>query len=147
MRTREYDHRKIAPKAAWVLGVLVLVVSLGLTSCVPEGDGREIVSVSVSPTSVSQSDAAATDWQVSMTVVGFEGAIVDADAFIQIGADTRSTNRDTFEVSGNTIELVGVERSWFGGLEPGSYQIGANVVTDAGEDVTQLDMATVTITN
>lgn len=110
-----------------------------------EGSFPSISALNVVPSSVSQAEVASVDWDVSITITDFEGAITEADAFIQLDGDSRSSGHGEFEVSGDTVTLVDVNQAWFQGLEPGTYDLGASIVSDAGEEVTQLDLATVTI--
>ncbi len=134
-------------RVAWTLVVLLAVVAL--PSCVGNGSGfPEIVSMTVSPSSIPVSDTGMTDEtvDVSITVSGFTGQITEADAFIQLTGDTRVAQKQDFQVTGNTIELLGIKKTWFNNLQPGTYSIGASVVSDAGEDITQSDLTTVAIT-
>ncbi len=106
-----------------------------------------ILDVTVDPDELTLAQAESTEFSVQIVLNdGFEGEIIDADAFIQIDGTDRGSQSDSFEQSGNTLELIGVSEAWFGGLEAGSYQIGAEVVSDRQEDITHLDLATVTLT-
>lgn len=131
-----------------IAATLLVGAVLVLPSCVGEGDFPEIVSMTVDPASIPQSDTGMTDETVDVTmqVSGFTGQIVEADAYIQLQAGPRTAQKQDFVVEGNTITLVGITKSWFSGLEPGDYSIGAQVVSDSGEDITQGDLATVSIT-
>jgi hypothetical protein len=130
--------------ATCLVGALMLV-----SSCIEPGEGiADIVSVNVSPSSIPQNDTGMTDEtiDVSMTVAGFAGQITEADVFLQLQNNERDAQKDDFVVEGNTIELVGITKSFFGNLDPGDYQLGATVTSDAGEFVQELDLATVSIT-
>ncbi|QDG53163.1 hypothetical protein FIV42_21175 [Persicimonas caeni] len=135
-------------------GVLAAILLVGavmlLPSCVDEGDGfPDIVSVTVSPSTISQNQTAGmTDqfFDIQVTVADFAGQIEDADVFIQLQGDERFAAKEGFEATGNTIDITGVRYAWFVDLEPGDYNIGARVVSDAGESVQELDLATVRVT-
>lgn len=145
-RTDVGDRRLVRVLAAlFVVGALMV-----LPSCIGEGDGLpDIVSLTINPSSIPQSDTGMTDETIDATIVvaDFTGQITDADIFLQLGGgETREAVKDDFVVEGSTIELVGIQKSFFGNLEPGDYQLGATVVSDAGERVQELDLTTVSIT-
>ncbi len=127
------------------------LAGFGLTACGVGEDGvglPEILDVRAQPDTISQSEASdGVDFTVEMDVVAFEGDITDAEAFIQVDGGNRFSEREDFEIESNTIRLIGVTPTWFQGLEPGEYSIGASVSSDEGEDTSQLDMATVTVTD
>lgn len=116
--------------------------------------GPEIVSMSVSPDSVASTATGMTDQFVTVTLVvgGFTDPInVDSTrVFIQ------DTNTDgiyqSATLSGDTITLTEIATSWFQGLSAGDYSLGAEVVSNDGdngeptEQVSQLGLATITIT-
>jgi hypothetical protein len=137
-----------------LLQVLVAALLVGavmmLPSCVDEGDGfPDIVSVTVSPSTISQNQSAGmTDqiFDITVTVADFAGEIEDADVFIQLQGEEEEAAKEGFEVNGNIISITGVRYAWFTGLEPGDYNIGARVVSDAGESVQELDLETVRVT-
>ncbi len=139
------DRRFVRALAALVIISAMMV----LPSCIGEGDGfPDIVSMTVSPSSIPQSDTGMTDEtiDVTITVADFAGQITGADVFLQLQGEEREAVKDDFVVEGNTVELVGITKSFFSGLQPGDYQLGATVVSDAGERVQELDLATVSIT-
>ncbi|MFP4600707.1 MAG: hypothetical protein ACLFVJ_20805 [Persicimonas sp.] len=127
------------------------LTTIGLTACGVGEDGvglPEILDVRVQPDTISQSEANdGVDFTVEMDVVAFEGDITDADAFIQVEGDNRFSEREDFEIDGNTISLIGVNPTWFRNLPAGEYAIGASVSSDEGEDASQLDLAPVTVTD
>jgi|GEM_PF-3505341 len=133
--------------ARWVLMLGVLGMLFSLASCVElEGEPR-IVTVSVEPSTIEYNHYNGS-MNVSILIANFEGAIVDADAFIQLFPDpSRDAPKTSFSADINAIELQDVPKTWFQGLPPGTYQIGARVVSDAGESIEQLDLATVTVTD
>jgi hypothetical protein len=146
------DVRSSQQRVMRLVVAMCLVGAAVLTSsCIDEGDGfPDIVSMEVSPSTVSRSQMSGmTDRfvDISITVADFEGGISDADAFIQLPGGDQDAAKDDFTIVGsNTIELTGVDFTWFSGLEPGDYQVGATVVSDAGERVQELDLTTVSIT-
>jgi hypothetical protein len=51
-------------------------------------------------------------------------------------------------INNDTITLRNIAQSWFQGLEPATYSIGATITSEgSAEQVTQLNLATVTVTN
>jgi hypothetical protein len=140
-----------AKVACVLLAVLVLSGALTLAGCglLEDAAGPDIISMQITPSTVSQNDAiGSNDVEVVLTISGFEGEIVDADAFLVVGpgSEDRLAQKETFNVEGeSTIRLVGIDATWFGGLDPDTYRIGAIVVSDAGEQVSRSDLTTVTI--
>lgn len=131
----------------WMRMLGVLGILCALTSCVePEGEPR-VVTVSVEPSTIEYNHYNGL-MDVSILIANFEGEIVDADAFIQLFPDpARDAPKTSFSADVSAIELQDVPKTWFQGLPPGTYQIGARVVSDAGESIEQLDLATVTVTD
>lgn len=123
---------------------------LGMVCLEPSGNHfPDILSMDVDPSSISRNQTSGMTDQfvdISITAVHFEGVITDADAFIQLRGSDHVAVKDDFEIEGDTIKLLGVDFTWFSGLETGDYQVGATVVADSGEQVQELDLATITIT-
>ena len=134
--------------AILLMALMMLTAVFTLASCVGEDSfGPEIVDVEVSPNTFSQSDVMTDEFiDVTIFVSGFEGEIVEADVFIQLEGDDRVAQKDDFELAGDSIALVGIDRTWFVNLDPGTYDIGAEVVTEF-ETVIQRDLATLVITD
>lgn len=142
------ERPRQASRAVSVRGLcaLAIIAAVALAGC---GDdffdvGPQILDVRVEPNQLSESEAFNERHEVTIEVSGFEGNIVDANAFIQ--ENDREANPAEVDVVGNTVILEGLERGWFGGLSAGTYSVGADVVSDEGEDIQQLDLETVTIT-
>ncbi|MFW5966184.1 MAG: hypothetical protein ACOCV2_01645 [Persicimonas sp.] len=134
------------------LWVLAAIAALALAGC---GDdffdvGAQILDVQVDPNELSETEAPNASPEVTIEVTGFEGQIVDADAFLEESdipdGEDRYAQKGDIDVVGNTIILEDVRSGWFQGLEPGNYNVGAEVVSDEGENIQQLDLETVTIT-
>lgn len=127
------------------LGVLGMLFSL--SSCVELDDNPRIVTVSVSPSTI-EFNRYNGSMEVSILIENFDGEIVEADAFIQLPPGSpRDAQKSSFTADLRAIELHGIDKTWFQGLEPGTYHLGASVTSDAGESIEQLDLATVTITD
>jgi hypothetical protein len=137
--------------------ILIVVFSLfALTSCGEDlGGGPEIVSMTISPDTLSVTETGMTDqfFTVTLEVAGFTDEIdlEETRVFIQ-GTDEVDAVFQTSAQVGNTITLGMIATGWFQTQVPGVYDIGASVQTIAGdtgqptEQVTQLNLATVTIT-
>lgn len=138
-------HTKVGIlRMALLLGALGMLFSL--TACVPLEEAPSIVSVNLSPSTIQVNRYNGT-MNVSIIIDGFEGEIVEADVFIQIPPDSpRDAQKDSITADTGAVILHGVAKTWFQGLEPGLYNIGASVTSNAGETIEQLDLATVTIT-
>lgn len=109
--------------------------------------GAEIVSLTLSPDTISLSDTGMTDEYFTATLV-VDGFIdpVDVDSvevFIQ-DPERVEAEPGTRDIDGNTITLGMIAKSWFAGLEAGVYNIGAEVSSET-EQVLQLDLTTVTV--
>ncbi len=137
--------------------ILVLVLSTFMVAGCGEdfGGGPEIVSMTISPDTLSVTETGMTDqfFTITLEVAGFTDEI-DVDetrVFIQ-GTDEVDAIFQSSAIVGNTITLGMIATGWFQTQVPGVYDIGASVQTIAGEtgqpteQVTQLNLATVTIT-
>lgn len=125
---------------------LVVLLAFLLTGCGEDLFGASIVSLTVDPDVISLSDTGMTDefFTVIVVVDGFEQE-VDPDAtrvFIQ-EPDVEAV-AGTTSLSGNTITLGMIAKTWVGNLEAGIYDVGAEVRSET-ESVTQRDLATITI--
>lgn len=136
------------PAAGWQravrwLGILALLLVVG--GCGDVAAGPEITAVSVDPATI-EFNRYNGSMSVTISIAGFSGKVVEADAFIQLTpSPSRTASKDSFSQQGNTLRLEGVSRTWFQGLPPGTYQIGAAVVSESGESVEQLDLASVEV--
>jgi hypothetical protein len=133
--------------------IVMLALTTVISSCVGDPFGPNITSATITPSTVAESNTGMTDeyFEVTLTTSGFEGEFQDAEVFIQIpGADNRPANGSFSTIEPGDISTIvndpqSIPLSWFGGLEPGVYNIGATIQTDL-EDYTQLDVATVEVT-
>lgn len=111
-------------------------------------DDFEITSVEVTPSTLSQTETGMTDQFFTITIQ-LTGNVEEVDleetrVFIQ---DSRiDAVYQTSSIAADTITLEEIPFSWFQSQPVGTYQIGATVQTISGEPVTQLDLATITIT-
>lgn len=138
-----------------------LILSLALFAAVSTGcgedlleNGPEIVSMTISPDEIPSTSTGMTDQfaTVTLTVAGFTDPInVDATR-VFIEDNGVEAVFGTASMTGNTITLEEIATSWFQGLEPGEYPLGAEVFSVDGdngeptESVSQLGLTTVTIT-
>lgn len=142
-------RRGLCPRTLWML-VLVLMV-LPLTGCpLDETTDPTIASMSITPNTIAVSSTGMTDefFTVTITTANFASTITTANVFIQ---DADGANRDgtpeTTMINGEVVVLNKIPLSWFSGLGAGTYKLGAQVSSEGGaESVTQLDLATVTVT-
>lgn len=136
------------PRSRGPIFALVVIAALlfGCGETANNEPGAEIVSLTIEPNTLSLSETGMTDEYFTATLVvdGFTDEI-DLDevtVFIQEPpVDAEPGERD---IDGNTITLSMIAKSWFAGLEVGTYDIGAEV-SSATEQVRQLDLATVTV--
>lgn len=134
------------------LFAVLLAATLVLSSCVDSPFGPTIISATVTPSTIAQSNTGMSDeyFEVTLNTSGFEGEFQDAEVFIQVPGGDNIDSRGSFSTiePGDISTIVSdpqtITTSWFGGLEVGVYSIGATVQTDL-EDYTQLDVATVEV--
>lgn len=116
--------------------------------------GPEIVSMTISPDSVASTATGMTDQFVTVTLVvaGFADPINVDGTRVFIESNGIEGVYQNAALSGDTITLTEIATSWFQGLTPGEYPLGAEVVSQDGdngeptEQVSQLGLATITIT-
>ena len=108
--------------------------------------GATIDSVTIDPDIISLSDTGMTDefFIVTIVVSGFEGEIDGDSARVFVQEPEIDAVPGTTDVSGDTITLGMIAKTWVGNLDPGEYDVGAEVRSDT-ESVTQRDLATITI--
>lgn len=117
-------------------------------------NGPEIVSMSISPDSVPATSTGMTDQYVTvvLTVDGFTDPINVDSTRVFIETNNVDGVYQSAALAGNTITLSNIATSWFQGLTVGEYDLGAEVVTEDGdngeptEQVSQIGLATITIT-
>ncbi len=124
-----------------------LAMVLGNTSCIDAASDPDIVSVTVSPNTVPRSSTGMTDEFFTVTIVtsGFTSPPTGATVAIQELDPKLEAQPGATEINGDTITLQEIPKSWFGGLEEGTYNIETTVTSDL-TDLTQSNTATVTVT-
>ena len=124
---------------------LLLFVVL-VAGCGEDLGGASIDTMTVDPDIVSLSETGMTDefFTVTISVSGFEGVIDTEATRVFIQDPLRDAVPGNTVQDGNTITLQMIAKTWVGGLDAGTYQIGAEVQSDT-ETVTQRDLATITI--
>ncbi len=132
-----------------VRGCLPVVLIL-LTFAMGCGDEQfsdaQITSLTLSRTTFTTSETGMTDEFITATVT-FEGFFDEVDperSEIFLQDFDRAAVPQSATVSGNTLTLTDIATSWLS-VSPGTHSIGATVATPT-ESVTQLNLATVTIT-
>lgn len=127
--------------------ILIALPALLAVGCGEDiGAGATIDSLTVDPDIISLSDTGMTDefFTVTIVVSGFADEVDPerTEVFVQepeVAAVPGST-----DVTGDTITLTMIAKTWVGGLDAGLYDVGATV-RSATESVTQRDLATITI--
>ncbi|MFP4599918.1 MAG: hypothetical protein ACLFVJ_16795 [Persicimonas sp.] len=108
----------------------------------------EVRGMSISPIEITVAEADDGDGmmdQVAIFIENFQGAIDDVDVFVETPDGEVSARKQDVVATPTQIELVNVRKRWFRGLDPGEYDVGATVESDAGESVTEWGLATITI--
>jgi hypothetical protein len=141
------------------LVALGFVAALALTGCGDEFfDENAVVDVTVDPSSIPKANTGMTDqyFTIEVSYRGFDGEISDVEVFIENPtpdeAERAATIRDgSMQMFSDESRIVfETAQSWFSGVDPGTYSIGARVVgtTSGGLEVTsgRRGLAQVTIT-
>jgi hypothetical protein len=135
-----------------ILLVLLLgLVAFGTTACeeaLDGGFGSTISSFTISPDRIPQSDTGMTDefFDVSMTVSGFETPVSSVELFIQeTGQQAPLNSERELSVVGSSVSVSNIAKTWFNGVSPGIYNIGATVTAEDGSEVTQRNLGTVEV--
>jgi hypothetical protein len=113
-----------------------------------DDNGPSIVSMTVTPGSIPRASGGMTDqfFQVTIVTSGF-GAALSEDARVFIQENEQEAVAGEIVIEGETIILKQIAQSWFQGLDPATYNIGATVRSEGdAEQVTQLNLAQVTVT-
>ena len=132
-----------------ILLVLLLgLVAFGTTACeeaLDGGFGSTISNFTISPDRIPQSDTGMTDefFDVSMTVSGFETPVSSVELFIQ--ENGREAPRGDLDVVGSSVSVDNIAKTWFNGVPPGLYTIGATVTAEDGSEVTQRNLGNVEV--
>ena len=125
--------------------LLVCFALFPLAGCVDlTDDGPQITSVTVTPNTLSQSSTGMTDefFEVTIVTQGFTAPIRIQDVD---GEGREGEPQEAPTVNGDTVVISKIAKSWFGGLEPGQYNIEVQVENNV-DSVRQANAATVTVT-
>lgn len=126
---------------------ILMLFALLLSACGEDlGIGPSIDSLTVDPDVVSLSDTGMTDefFSVTISFSGFEDVVDPELTRVFIQQPEVDAVAEDIDVSGSTITLTRIAKTWVGGLDAGLYNIGAEVRSPT-ESVTQRDLATITI--
>lgn len=127
--------------------ILALLIISVATGCIVDEEGDpQIISMTVSPNSISRSETGSTSeyFTVTIDIANFEDEVTSAEVYIQSPA--RTAEHGQIEIEGDTIILSQIAKTWFGNLEVGTYNLGATVRTDT-VTVRENNLTTVTITD
>lgn len=119
--------------------------------CVPNsmnGQNPSIDSFEIDPSTISQSDTGMDDrfFDVEIMVSGFEGRVEAVELQIDEAAREEPFNSERqLEVHSNRVVVSGIAMNWFQNLPPGVYHINATVTGGEGAEITERDLATVTL--
>jgi uncharacterized protein (DUF433 family) len=138
------------PLRALVIGGLVLSMLAVASACQEAFGGPTITSLQIEPNTISKNrNSGMTDqyFQVTIQVTGFEDDIEDVELFIAENDRTapRNPDRET-SINGTTITVTRIQQTWFNGMDPGTYNIGAAVTDAQGTSDTRRDLAEVELT-
>jgi len=161
MSNRKRVVSPLRPFTILLLAAGLAGTALACGDALSDDDIAEIRSASIQPDQVSKSNAGMTDecFTVEMTVNGFQQPIEEITIFIvedddrrvpassgRIGECTGMTTAK-FEIEGNEVVVGGIRKSGLvGGLDPGTFGIGATVRAEDGSEVTQRDITSIEIT-
>ncbi|MBA2662534.1 MAG: hypothetical protein H0U74_09590 [Bradymonadaceae bacterium] len=142
---RELNPRlSTAPR--WLFSALFLAVTtLIIAGCpIDLGDEPRIVSMNIDPSVISRSEVGMTDeyFNIELSTINFDEDITGVEVYIQLTPVRNAVG--TVIVEGETILIERIAKTWFGGLEPGTYSIGAQVRTSS-VTVRENNLATVVI--
>ncbi len=127
-----------------------LIVALLLTiapGCIVEDDGDpEIISLTITPSQISRSEAGTSNefFTATIEVANFADDIIDAEVYIV--SPSRTAVPGKIDIDRDTIILSEIAKSWFSGLEPGVYTLGASVKSETVADRNNV-LTTVTVTD
>jgi hypothetical protein len=136
---------KVRPLATLALLLLLLTTASGCGDVL--NDGPTITSLTVSPSSVVQTDTGMTDefFTITLSFSGFESDVIVDETRVFIQDPEIDAVPGTADLNGDTITLGMIAKTWVGGLAPGVYEIGAEVRSET-ESVTERNLATIEIT-
>lgn len=110
-------------------------------------DQPQVLNMTISPSSISYGETTSSNqfFSIEISVANFDDDVIDASVFIQQGNRTAEAG-PTDIIDGNLILFEeNIEYFWFSGYEPGTYEIGVEVISPTITH-TQRNQATVTIT-
>ena len=124
--------------------VVLCVVAMMLVGCGEDLFEPTISSLTIDPETISLSDTGMTDefFTVNLSVDNFEDTVTDVTIFRQ--EPNRVDAVGDVTIDGTTITVRMIAKSWFAGVEPGEYNIGAEV-DSPNQSVREFDLATVTV--
>ena len=127
---------------------LLLIAVLFLSACGEDLlGGAAIDSLIIDPDVVGvNTDGGMTDEFITatLTVSGFEDEILPEETLVFIQEPQVDAIAGETTMTGSVITLSKIQKTWIGGLEPGIYDVGAEV-RSATETVLQRNLATITI--
>ncbi|MFB6264404.1 MAG: hypothetical protein ABEL76_12400 [Bradymonadaceae bacterium] len=138
--------------------VLVAGLATSLQSCSDalQQIGPSIDRLTLTPSAVPKQDTGMTDEYIGAEIVvsGFESQLEDATIFVQTPggrepAQYNSSVRSIQEGDNQTTIVIedrngGIQKSWLRDLQPGTYDVGATVVS-ADAEVTKLNLTQVSV--
>lgn len=138
------------PLRALMIGGLLLSVLAVASACQEAFGGPTITSLQIEPDTISKNrNSGMTDqyFEVTIQVTGFENEIEDVELFIAENDRTapRNPERET-TIDGNTIAVTRIQQTWFNGMDPGTYSIGATVTDAQGTSDSRSNLAEVELT-
>lgn len=126
------------------MGLIVTTSGCGVLDL---GQGAQIVSVEISPNTISRNNMTMTDeFTIVIVTAGFETPLAGARVLIQQNQNPAEP-QNTPVIQGDTITLERIPQFWFQGLAVGEYPLSVRVFSeDEVESVEELDVASVTVT-
>lgn len=132
-----------------VIAAALLLITAVCAGCGPiDDDLPTIVSMSITPNSIPRANGGMTDqfFEITIVTANFASPLSEnVRVFIQENDEDAVAGEIT--INGDTIVMKRIAQSWFQGLEPATYNIGATVNSEGeAEQATQRNLATVTVT-
>ena len=134
----------------WVmlLGLVLLGSTTGCEEALDGSFGGSISNFTIEPNRIPKIERGMGDefFQVSMTVAGFDTPVTGVALFVQeTGWEAPLNPERELIVTGSTVEVRNLAKSWFSQAQPDIYTIGATVTAEDGSQVTQRNLATVEV--
>lgn len=127
--------------------LLLCAAVLFAVGCGEDLGGASIDSMIIDPNVVGvNTDGGMTDehFTVTITVSGFLDEVDPAQTLVFIQEPQVDAIAGETSIAGDVITVGKIQKTWIGGLEPGVYDVGAEVHS-ATETVLQRNLATITI--